>query len=83
MRKAATVRNTQVTLNSEKTYGVSDGKETKRSHRRTFHEPRTATKQDLLNVKIQKLAMKIDNIERTFAEILPENAVCPSQFSDA
>ena len=42
MRKAATVRKTQVTLRGRNTYGVSHGKKTKRFHGPSFHESRTA-----------------------------------------
>ena len=42
MRKAATVRNTQVTSSGKNAYGISHGKKTKRSHGPSFHESRTA-----------------------------------------
>ena len=63
MRKAATVRNTQVTLSGETPMEVAMGRRPKRSHGPSFHESRTPnintnTNQDLPNEEIQKLAMK-------------------------
>ena len=88
MRKAATVRNTQVTLSGKTPMELAMGRRPRDLMNPASMNPEqltcTPTKQDLLNEKIQKLAMKTSRgptTRRLSPRSCPKNGVCSSRCS--